>query len=474
MKRKIIIGIIVVLSITMVHGQVSVYNNGIIKSTGTTDTFYINGAFTNTSSAALTNNGQFYVSGDIINDQASMTTGIGKLLLNGSSLQTISGSQVFKTNDLVTDNSSGIILNNNLSISGTHTFINGLLTTSVTPNYLIYEAGSSYTGSSDSKHVNGWVKKIGVTNFTFPVGNSSYLRPVALESLSLLSEFNVKYQAPTPFQTQLASPLKSVVANEYWTINRISGGSASVHLNWDNGKVAFPKYNLIDIRASYFNTSLWTERGGSATGNILTTGDVTSNSVSSFGDFVIGSIGYPLPLSFLSFTAQRKDNISQLKWITADEMNTDHFEVERSEDGNNFSSLARVPALNNSNTNEYDYNDAIQINGIAFYRINCVDIDGKSKLSKIAAVYDRSYLANDLRVLNPVQGSIIIRSKLDLKQPAAYTLVNNSGILVSKGVVKIQAGSDNVINLPLSLQKGIYFLRLGTGDREVVQKILIN
>jgi len=473
MKRKFIIGIMIILSVTMAHGQVSVYNNGIIKSTSTSDTLYINGAFTNTSSATFTNNGQFYLSGNLVNDQSSMEIGAGKLLLNGSSLQTISGVQVFKTNDLVTNNSSGITLNNNLSVSGSHTFTNGLVVTSATPNYLIYEAGSSHTGSADSKHVNGWVKKIGNTNFIFPVGDNNYLRPVALESLSISSEFNVKYKTPTPFQTQLASPLKSVAPNEYWTVNEISGGSASVHLNWDNGKVAFPAYSLVEIRACYFNPSLWTNQGGSATGNVTTTGDVTSNSVSSFGDFVIGSIGYPLPLNFISFTAQRKDGVSQLKWITAEEINTDHFEVERSENGNSFSSIAAVPARNNFSVNEYDYNDLLPINGIAFYRINSVDIDGKSKLSRVAAVYERSSLTKDIRVLNPAQGSIIIRSRIDIKQPTAYTLVNNNGILVSKGSLQIQAGMDNTIDLPFSLQKGIYFLRLYTSDKELVQKLLI-
>jgi hypothetical protein len=470
--KKLTIYIIAILFCDCVNAQQAFTNNGNLQiHSGASISGF--GNFSNTSSGTLINNGTFYLKGNLSNDQASMTSGAGLLNLDGSSVQTISGSQVFKTYDLVTNNSSGITLNNNLSVSGTHTFTNGLITTSATPNYLIYDAGSSYTGSGDSKHVNGWVKKIGNTNFIFPVGNNSYLRPVALESLSALSEFNVKYNATTPFQTQLLLPVKSVDAPEYWTINKISGGSASVHLNWDNPKIAFPAYSLIDIRACYFTASKWTEEGGSATGNVTTTGDVTSNSISSFGDFVIGSVGYPLPITFISFTAQRKDNYSELKWITADEMNTDHFEVERSEDGIKFISIGSISSLNNSNTNEYTYNDFIPINGIAFYRIRCVDIDGRGKLSRIAAVYDRAYLSNDIRVLNPAKGSIIIRSKIDIKGPTAYALINDAGMLMSRGTLQIQSGMDNVINLPYSLTKGIYFLRLHSSNKEFIQKILI-
>src|SRR5689334_25416453 len=76
------------------------------------------GNFTNTSTGALVNNGTLYVKGTLTNDQASMSAGSGTLHLNGNSAQAVSGSQSFKTNNLNTNNSAGITLNNNLSIAG--------------------------------------------------------------------------------------------------------------------------------------------------------------------------------------------------------------------------------------------------------------------------------------------------------------------------------------------------------------------
>src|SRR6266487_3812259 len=125
--------------------QTAVTNAGTLYISTSSDILHISGDFTNNSGAALTNNGDLYV----------------------------------KQN-----------------LSGTHTFTSGLITTSATPNYLIYETGSSYSGNGDTKHVNGWVKKSGNTNFTFPVGDNTYERNIAL-NISASSEFNVKYSTPT-------------------------------------------------------------------------------------------------------------------------------------------------------------------------------------------------------------------------------------------------------------------------------------
>ena len=473
MKRKLFLLPLCLLAL-IVNAQVNFYNNGILKFSSSGDIVYINGAFTNTGSASLTNNGRFYVLGNIDNSEASMSVGAGTLYLIGSSAQTVSGSEPFKTYGFETNNSAGIVLNNNISVSGTHTFSNGVIATSATPHYLIYESGSSYSGSGDNKHVKGWVKKIGSTNFAFPVGNGTYLRPVALENLSGSSEFNVKYDMPTSNTNQLEPPLLAVNPYEYWEINKVSGGSASVHMNWDNTKVTFPCYLTGDMAASYFDGSNWTDQSGTGSGDVVTTGDITSNTVSSFGYFAIGSRSLPLPLKFLDFTAQRKDGYTDLKWTTTEEINTDHFEIERSENGVHFVSLFSMPTTNRFNVQEYSYKDFFHFSGVAFYRIRCVDKDGRSKLSKVVAVYESSWLQKNIIVLNPVNDEIIIRCRVEDKQPSAYVLFNEAGSTILKGYLQLKGGMDNTIRLSFKPAKGIYFLKLYRSGQEVVQKLLIN
>ena len=181
--KMIIIQIAVCLFCVSVNAQQAFTNNGNLQiHTGASVNSI--GNFTNNASGSFVNNGNFYVAANVTNDQPSLAAGTGTLYLNGSTAQAINGTQVFKTFDLITNNAAGITLNNNLSVSGTHTYTAGMITTSATPNYMTYEAGADYTGSSDTRHVYGWVKKIGSTDLIFPVGNASYQRSVALINLT--------------------------------------------------------------------------------------------------------------------------------------------------------------------------------------------------------------------------------------------------------------------------------------------------
>src|SRR5205814_726345 len=202
-------------------------------------------------------------------------------------------------------------------VSGSHTFSAGIVTTSATPNYLIYEAGSSYTGASDSKHVNGWVKKIGGTNFTFPVGNNTYLRDISL-NISSSSEFNVRYYLVNLTTSPVNVPLVVVDPNEYWMLNQVSGGSATAAMNWDNTKVVLPNWQIADIKASSYDGSKWVSEGGTATGTPATQGNITSTSATLNRAFTFGSAHFPLPLTLVSFTAKYTGTSTAINWITVD------------------------------------------------------------------------------------------------------------------------------------------------------------
>src|SRR6266536_5482461 len=91
-----------------VFAQVDLKNTGILYASSSSDILFINGNFTNSSTAALTNNGSLYVKQDLSNDQSSMAIGTGTLILNGTSAKSVNGSQKFKTYKLKTNNSSGI------------------------------------------------------------------------------------------------------------------------------------------------------------------------------------------------------------------------------------------------------------------------------------------------------------------------------------------------------------------------------
>jgi hypothetical protein len=430
------------------------------------------GDFTNTSAGVLVNNGVLYLRATVINDQSSMATGTGTLHLNGTSAQSVGGSQPFRTFDLVSNNSTGITLNNNLHVSGAHTFTTGLIATSATPNYLIYESGSSYSGSSDAAHVNGWVKKIGSTNFIFPVGNATYLRAIELTGLSASSEFNVRHSLTTPNTLQLQLPLRNLDAAEYWTVNRVSGGSASVHMNWNNSKVAFPNWVITDIVAASWNGSLWTDAGGTATGNVNTTGDITSTSTSSFSRFTFGSKTFPVPLILIKFTATRQHASTKVSWTTTSEQNVSHFIVERSDDGVHFYSIGQLPARNSGNLENYSLNDPRIIRGTAWYRLRSVDLDTRESVSKIVSVTVMEDNHSLVLMTNPVKDKIILRAGSDLSGKFDYQLYSTGGQQARQGTLNIKNSADHEIVLNKQLPPGTYILHVTDGYRSFEYKLI--
>lgn len=432
------------------------------------------GNFSNTSTGVLLNNGSLYVKGTLTNDQASMAAGTGTLFLNGTSAQSVAGSAFFRTYNLNTDNGAGITLNNDLRIAGAHTFTNGLIATSVTPNYLVYEAGSSHAGSNDSRHVTGWVKKIGSENFVFPVGDNTYGRSAAISNLSASSEINCHYYTPTQNIFSLQSPIVHVKANEYWQINRISGGTAQITLNWDHSKVTMDNELISDITVAYNTGGNWTDAVGSASGNVTTTGTVVSNSVNTFGAFTIGYKAYPVPVKLLSFTGERISGVTLLHWITENEQNTDRFEVQRSYIATSaFVTIGSAGGRNSGSRELYDFSDPSAFQGIAYYRLKTIDKDGGFSYSRIIAVMESDINNQRFIVLNPVRTAITVFNKTMQEGPFDYALYTAAGQLILKGTVNMGSNGSAVLPLPPQTAGGVYILDISNRNVKFKQKILV-
>lgn len=448
-------------------------NTGIVYISSATDTLYIGGTLTNASGSALTNNGQLYVRQHISNAQSGMAVGTGMLLLTGTTSQSIGGAQPFKTFNLTTNNSAGIVLNSNLDISGTHTFVNGVITSSATPNYLIYEAGASYTGDGNTAHVNGWVKKFGNTAFAFPLGNGTVERRVNLTNLSASSEFNAHYYASTPNTGSVQSPIVQVDPYEYWTINQVSGGTAQVLMNWDKSKVNFPMYVLADVRAVYNNAGTWVSIGGTAAGNVSTTGTITSNAVASFGNFTFGSVSVSLPLEFLGIWALADQTYNVVQWKTARESAIDHFDIQRSSDGATYTNIGSTLPVNGTGGQSYQFTDRIPLPGTNWYRVQSVDANGAVKFSPVASVSPGNRGNAFYVINNPVTSTIYLAASEKYKGAYEYQLVSTSGQVVQQGNIII--GQSGIFSVPVDSRiiKGTYVFRIYNSAYQLVDKIIV-
>jgi hypothetical protein len=98
----------------------------------------------------------------------------------------------------------------------------------------------------------------------------------------------------------------------------------------------------------------------------------------------------PLPVKLISFDAQAVRHDARLTWLTAQELNNDHFDVERASDGLSFTRVATVRGQGNTSGNTgYTFTDAgvgATRTGTFYYRLRQVDTDGTSSFSPVRAV----------------------------------------------------------------------------------------
>jgi hypothetical protein len=109
--------------------------------------------------------------------------------------------------------------------------------------------------------------------------------------------------------------------------------------------------------------------------------------VSNFSTFYMHPLLFPfgaLPVELVSFTGWNAGAANQLQWITATELNSQKFVVEKRIDGGSFTYLSELPAAGNSNQLlTYGLSDANPVVGNNYYRLKIIDIDGSFTYSNI-------------------------------------------------------------------------------------------
>jgi Concanavalin A-like lectin/glucanases superfamily/Secretion system C-terminal sorting domain len=167
-----------------------------------------------------------------------------------------------------------------------------------------------------------------------------------------------------------------------------------------------------------------------------------------------------LPISWISFEALPVGNKFMLDWQVAYSDQVDHFEVDRSTDGEHFASIGNQPAKNSvtSGAISYSFEDGNPNTGVNYYRIAVSNIDGTTAYSNIIkGSFQNS--ATGLSILsNPVLGN-----RLELIN-AGSQLINEIDIIDLTGRILMQThvNSQNTsIQIDLhNLSQGLYFVEV--------------
>ena len=157
-----------------------------------------------------------------------------------------------------------------------------------------------------------------------------------------------------------------------------------------------------------------------------------------------------LPVELTQFSARANDESVTIDWSTLSESNSDYFRVERSLDGRNFGAIGEVKAQGNSVEKiNYSFRDEDPVQGINYYRLRQVDLDGSFLFSEISPVDYRSDNNQFDMYPVPANGEISFASTI----PCKLIIYNPSGQIVHEQTCN---ADENTIDL-YSLTPGLYF-----------------
>lgn len=188
---------------------------------------------------------------------------------------------------------------------------------------------------------------------------------------------------------------------------------------------------------------------------------------------IMGTVINTLPVNLTAFEASKLNNTIKLRWTTASELNNSHFEILKSNDGENWNILTTVSGAGNSSIQtNYQYIDRKPFSGLNYYQLKQVDFDGKVTLSKITNVnFDventavkitGNYSNQTLTIFT--NGLVADKGKLQL-----YNI--NGQLLTTQNVIAINSNKN--FTLSIGLKSGVYVVLLNTEEGVYSAKIIV-
>lgn len=329
------------------------------------------------------------ISGDLTNN-STIVSNSGTITFFGSENSTVNG-MPFEIDRLVLNKlnpSDTVYFNTDLEIATEMVFISGLGYSEL--NEIIFLNGSDSRDGSSASYIDGVVRKIGNESFIFPVGSNGIYAPLTLAIFgSEANEFTARYFQANPNDEgfdilSYENGLTNVSSCEYWIINHeVGSDEAGITLSYEDARsCGTPEpWNLNVVR---WNGELWENLGSSGFEGDTQSGIIKSlDAISEFSPFTLGSssLNNPLPVELLNFDVTSHNSQIKIEWSTATETNSDYFEVERSSDLMEFSSIGIVDGAGNSATPlHYELFDDSFLSGTWYYRLKQFDIDGQFEI----------------------------------------------------------------------------------------------
>ncbi|HSN59457.1 MAG TPA: T9SS type A sorting domain-containing protein, partial [Ferruginibacter sp.] len=254
---------------------------------------------------------------------------------------------------------------------------------------------------------------------------------------------------------------KATVVDAVWTINRLTGsGDCQVDLNWTTPLEgsSFTTYTDPEIGIGRFNGTDW----GTATGSGNNTLNTATGLFNTFSPFIVTKMGAVLPLQLKNVYAAIKSAGVEITWNVLNETAVLRYEVEKSTNRMNFTTIGIVNA---ANRNFYSFMDVTAQTNLVYYRLKITGINGDVKYSDIIVVRSGNNTGISMYP-NPVVNTLNITG---LKNNSTIKIINASGQVVNLQRTTASSMSMNVAEL----KAGIYVIEiLNDGIKEMNQTFI--
>jgi hypothetical protein len=387
----------------------------------------------------------------------------GNLLIDGTSQKQLTGST---------------IINGDLTISGASYLALGDYDLTIIRGGKIYGGdNNAFIRTNGRGALKQTVQADGVA-VRFPVGTGTAYTPALLTQTTDRSEdvFSVQvkngmYATYTGRSGNGTAVTNRNVRRTWFLEEEVEGNSSvTLQLQWPGSEHTS---NFAPAQARLEHYSMATHRwdyGTAVTGAATTDGGSTYSisraGITSFSPFSVSSraIG-PLPVTLVSFGARRAGRAVVCTWQTMQEINNDHFVLERSADGQQFEPLGKVAGQGTSAAAyTYTFEDTRPLAATSYYRLRQVDTDGTEALSQIAVVAAGSPPAAAWVSPNPGTGHF----QLMLPTTLACTRAEVLTVLGQRVQIIAADGRITLENQPA----GVYLVRLHSATGMQVIRLL--
>jgi len=300
-------------------------------------------------------------------------SGVGNNTLSGNSVPLFDIFQIAKTGN------AKVSLLQNINVGTGITFTSGLV--DLNNNNILLSPAASLNGESEASRIIGSVG--GFVQITSTLNAPSSANPGNLGAIisSSANMGSTIIRRGHQSQTNGVGGGNSIL--RYYDIVPANNATLNATLRakyFDAELNALTENSLVFLKSN--NNTTWTVQG-------FTLRDIAANyvektGIADFSRWTLSSPGNPLPVRFLLFNVTCKDNNVLINWKTAQELNSSHFEIQKSNDAIHFTSIGSIPAAGNSSVEKsYAYTDYSASANIAFYRIAEFDINGNVSYTSI-------------------------------------------------------------------------------------------